>query len=53
MPLTYILDTNVTQGVLTLSSTGAFTYTPTANTNGSDNFTFHVSDSVNNSLVVT
>lgn len=52
-PLTYILDTNVTQGVLMLSSTGAFTYTPTANTNGSDSFTFHVSDGVNDSLVVT
>jgi large repetitive protein len=52
-PLTYILNTNVTQGVLTLSSTGAFTYTPSVNYNGSDSFTFHVSDGVNNSLVVT
>lgn len=52
-PLTYILDTNVTHGVLTLSSTGAFSYIPTANYNGSDSFTFHVSDGLSNSLVVT
>ncbi len=33
--------------------TGVFTYTPDANFNGTDNFTFHVSDGVNDSLVVT
>jgi VCBS repeat-containing protein len=43
----------VSNGTLSLGSTGVFTYTPSANYNGSDSFTFHVSDGVNNSLVVT
>jgi hypothetical protein len=51
--LTYILDAGVSQGSLVFLPTGVFTYTPSLNMNGSDSFTFHVSDGVNNSLVVT
>ena len=52
-PLTFILDQNVTHGTLILSSTGEFTYTPNTNYNGSDSFTFHVSDGVNDSPIST
>ena len=44
--LTYVLDVLPTNGTVTLSNTGAFTYVPTANYFGSDSFTFHVSDGV-------
>jgi hypothetical protein len=44
--LTYVLDVLPTNGSVTLSNTGAFTYVPTANYFGSDSFTFHVSDGV-------
>jgi VCBS repeat-containing protein len=53
VPLTFILDQNVTHGTLSLSATGGFIYTPNANYNGSDTFTFHVSDGVNSSLIST
>jgi len=42
--LTAILVSDVTQGVLTLNSDGSFTYTPTANVNGSDSFTYKAND---------
>lgn len=45
-PVTFVLDTDVTNGTLTLSSTGEFMYTPDANYNGTDSFTFHVTDGI-------
>lgn len=45
-PVTFVLDTNVSNGTLTLSSTGEFVYTPNTNYYGSDSFTFHVTDGV-------
>lgn len=44
--LTYDLVTTPTKGILTLTdaATGAFLYTPDANANGADSFTFRVSD---------
>jgi VCBS repeat-containing protein len=51
VPLTFVLDQNVTHGTLSLSATGGFIYTPNANYNGSDTFTFHVSDGVLNSSI--
>lgn len=44
--LTYTLVTNGSKGsaAITNSATGAFTYTPDANANGSDLFTFKVND---------
>ena len=52
-PVTFILDTDVSSGTLILSSTGAFTYTPDANYNGADSFTFHVTDGIFNSAIQT
>jgi VCBS repeat-containing protein len=43
-PLTASVVTNPTHGTLSLSATGAFTYTPALNYNGSDSFTYAASD---------
>lgn len=51
--LTYILDTDVSNGVLTLSATGSFRYVPTANYSGLDSFTYHVSDGLLTSTAST
>ena len=42
--LTALLVTNVSQGSLSLSTNGAFTYTPNTNFFGSDSFTYRASD---------
>jgi VCBS repeat-containing protein len=42
--LTYIVDTMPSNGILNVTSTGHFTYTPAPNYNGSDSFTYHVND---------
>jgi VCBS repeat-containing protein len=52
--LTAVLVTNVTNGTLVLNgATGAFTYTPNANFNGTDTFTYHANDGALNSANVT
>src|SRR5207253_2694926 len=53
--LTYNLVTNGTKGTATITNaaTGAFTYTPTADANGSDAFTFKVNDGQTDSNVAT
>ncbi|MCP4420127.1 MAG: tandem-95 repeat protein [Chloroflexi bacterium] len=51
--LTAILDVDVTNGTLTLSGDGSFTYIPTANFCGVDSFTYHAYDGVVYSNVVT
>ena len=52
--LTYSIVTQPTKGTLSLnSSTGAYTYTPTLNANGSDSFTFKVNDGTVDSNVST
>ncbi|MCA1816082.1 MAG: tandem-95 repeat protein [Acidobacteria bacterium] len=43
-PLTVELVSGTTNGVLALSANGSFTYTPNANFNGADSFTYRVSD---------
>ena len=45
--------TNVTHGVLSLSTNGTFTYTPTANYNGPDSFTYQVCDTDNDCSITT
>ena len=43
-PLTAVLVSGPAHGALTLQANGAFTYTPVANYNGSDSFTYRASD---------
>ena len=52
--LTYTVLSGPSHGQLTLATgTGAFTYTPDANFNGSDTFTFRVNDGSANSNIAT
>lgn len=53
--LTYSIVSGATNGtvVITNAATGAFTYTPNANYNGSDSFTFRANDGTLNSNVST
>jgi VCBS repeat-containing protein len=51
--LTAVLNASVAHGTLTLSSNGSFTYTPLANYNGSDAFTYHANDGSLDSAPVT
>jgi gliding motility-associated-like protein len=41
---TFTIDTGVSHGTLNLNSNGSFTYTPSANFNGSDQFTYNLCD---------
>jgi VCBS repeat-containing protein len=43
-PLTAVLVAQPTHGTLSLQSSGAFTYTPAANYNGPESFTYRASD---------
>ena len=47
--LTYSVATQPTYGVLVLQGDGSFTYTPTANYNGADSFSFEANDGQVNS----
>jgi VCBS repeat-containing protein len=51
--LTAILDTTTAHGALTLNANGTFTYTPVANYNGADTFTYHTSDGAHVSAPTT
>ena len=46
--LTYVITTNPTNGTLTMTGS-VVTYTPNANYNGSDSFSYRVNDGTNNS----
>jgi PKD repeat protein len=50
-PLTAVLDAGPTNGAVNLNLDGSFTYTPTANFNGTDSFTYHANDGFNNSNI--
>ena len=43
-PLTAVLVSGPSHGTLTLNANGSFTYTPNANFNGTDSFTYRASD---------
>ena len=43
-PLTAVLVTGPPHGTLTLNADGSFTYTPDANYNGTDSFTYAAND---------
>ncbi|MBA3711435.1 MAG: tandem-95 repeat protein [Pyrinomonadaceae bacterium] len=51
--LSAILVTGPTGGTLTLNANGSFTYTPTANFNGPDTFTYRASDGTASSNTAT
>ena len=46
VPLTAVLGTTTTHGTLDLHADGTFTYTPDADFNGSDSFTYRAKDSL-------
>ena len=46
VPLTAVLGTTTTNGTLDLHADGTFTYTPDADFNGSDSFTYRAKDSL-------
>lgn len=52
-PLTAILVSGPAHGSLTLNADGSFTYTPTANYNGPDSFTYKANDGTADSNVAT
>lgn len=52
-PLTVLPIQDVLYGNLTLNPTGGFTYVPLADFNGTDYFTYQVTDGLSNSNVVT
>src|SRR5439155_766642 len=52
-PLTAALATAPTKGTLALNANGSFTYTPNANVNGSDTFTYRASDATLTSPLAT
>jgi VCBS repeat-containing protein len=52
-PLTAVLETGPSHGTLTLNANGSFSYTPNANFNGTDLFTYHASDGTTSSNVAT
>jgi VCBS repeat-containing protein len=52
-PLTAVLDTGPSNGTLTLNPDGSFTYTPNANFNGTDSFTYRANDGALSSALAT
>src|SRR5262245_2038633 len=52
-PLTAVLVSGPSHGALTLNANGSFTYTPDANFNGADSFTYSANDGWSNSPVAT
>ena len=48
-PLTAVVVTGPAHGTLTLNANGSFTYTPAANYNGADRFTYRANDGTANS----
>src|SRR5207237_4989056 len=51
--LTATLVANPSHGAVTLATNGAFTYTPAANYNGSDSFTYKANDGTVDSNIAT
>lgn len=43
-PITYVLDTSVATGTLSLQASGTVNFTPALNYNGTLSFTYHVTD---------
>jgi VCBS repeat-containing protein len=52
-PLTAVLETDVTNGILTLNADGSFTYTPNPDFNGVDSFTYRANDGLQDGNIAT
>ncbi len=52
-PLVAFLDLSVSHGILVLEPNGSFVYTPTLSYIGSDSFTYHANDGIDNSNLVS
>jgi VCBS repeat-containing protein len=52
-PLTAVLDSGPSNGTLTLNSDGSFTYQANSAFAGTDSFTYHATDGIDNSNTVT
>ncbi|TRT44375.1 MAG: tandem-95 repeat protein, partial [Microcystis aeruginosa Ma_QC_C_20070703_M131] len=52
-PLTAVIETNPSNGNLTLNSDGSFSYTPNTDFVGTDSFTYKVNDSLADSNITT
>ncbi|MGH3477235.1 MAG: Ig-like domain-containing protein, partial [Nocardioidaceae bacterium] len=52
-PLTAVLGSGPSHGTLTLNANGSFSYTPAANYNGTDSFTYRASDGTTTSNLAT
>ncbi|MBM4046068.1 MAG: tandem-95 repeat protein, partial [Planctomycetes bacterium] len=52
-PVTAVLASGPASGTLTLNADGSFRYTPNANFNGTDSFTYRASDGVDSSALAT
>src|SRR5439155_4576464 len=52
-PLTAVLVSGPSHGTLSLNSDGSFSYTPSANYNGSDSFVYQVNDGTADSNLAT
>ena len=52
-PITLVLSTDVSSGVLTHNSDGSFSYSPNFDFEGVDSFTYYANDEVNNSNLAT
>jgi choice-of-anchor B domain-containing protein len=52
-PLTAVLATDPSNGILSLNADGSFIYTPTVGFSGSDSFTYRATDGINSSNVAT
>jgi len=48
-----LLDSDVSNGVLSLNADGSFSFSPNSGFDGVDSFTYHASDGTNNSNIVT
>jgi large repetitive protein len=53
LPMTAVLDTTTTNGILTLNANGSFDYDPASNFHGTDSFTYHATNGTFNSPVTT
>jgi GH18 family chitinase/chitodextrinase len=52
-PITAVLNSDVTNGVLSLNADGSFFYSPDSDFDGMDSFSYHVNDGVNDSNIAT